>query len=114
MRLHQLAKELNVTAKDLAPHLKKLGIQFKNHMSAISEDDVARIKNLLRPPTAESVVEQRLRPTLIRRRRKEQEEPEAAAQEAIAEEAAQPPAVPAEPVPPEREGKEDKGSAPAA
>ncbi|MCM8776292.1 MAG: translation initiation factor IF-2 N-terminal domain-containing protein, partial [Candidatus Omnitrophica bacterium] len=43
-------------------------------MSAISEDDVARVKNLLNPPTAEAVVEQRLRPTLIRRRRKEKEE----------------------------------------
>lgn len=95
MRLHQLAKELNLAAKDLTPHLKKLGIQFKNHMSAISEDDVARIKNLLRPPTPESVVEQRLRPTIIRRRRKEREEPASEAPEITAEEAAPPPGVPA-------------------
>ena len=106
MRLHQLAKELNVTVKDLTPHLKKLGIEFKNHMSAISEDDVARIKNLLHPPTAESVVEQRLRPTLIRRRRKEQEEPAVEAQASIAEEAAQPPVVPVEPLQPVAEAKE--------
>lgn len=108
MRLHQLAKELNVTAKDLTPHLKKLGIPFKNHMSAISEDDVARIKNLVNPPTAESVVEQRLRPTLIRRRRKEQEEPATAVPEGISEEAAHAPEGPLEPVQPvpevEKEG----------
>jgi translation initiation factor IF-2 len=116
MRLHQLAKELNLTAKDLTPHLKKLGIQFKNHMSAISDDDVARIKNLLHPPTPESVVEQRLRPTLIRRRRKE-EEPAAEAQEHAAEEAAELPAAPDEPAPAEpeaREGERAETAAPAA
>jgi translation initiation factor IF-2 len=103
MRLHQLAKDLNLNAKDLAPHLKKLGIQFKNHMSAISEDDVARIKNLLHPPTPESVVEQRLRPTVIRRRRKEQDEPSAEAPADSTEASASPPPVPAEPVQPEAE-----------
>jgi translation initiation factor IF-2 len=116
MRLHQLAKDLNLTAKDLTPHLKKLGIQFKNHMSAISEDDVARIKNLLHPPTPESVVEQRLRPTLIRRRRKEEEQA-AEVQAHAAEEAAELPAAPDEPVPAEpeaREGERAEAAAPAA
>jgi len=70
MRIHQLAKELDLKAKDLFPHLKKLGIEFKNHMSAISEDDVARVKHLINPPTAENVVEHRIQPTIIRRRRK--------------------------------------------
>ena len=28
MRIHQLAKELDVKAKDIFPHLKKLGIEF--------------------------------------------------------------------------------------
>ena len=70
MRIHELAKELELKAKDIFPHLKKLGIYFKNHMSAISEDDVARVKNALAPPTAENVVEHRIKPTLIRRRRK--------------------------------------------
>ena len=52
MRIHQLAKELNLKTKELFPHLKKLGIEFKNHMSAISEDDIERVKNLLNPPSA--------------------------------------------------------------
>jgi translation initiation factor IF-2 len=73
MRIHELAKELELKAKDLYPHLKKLGIEFKNHMSAISQDDIARVKNALNPPTSEKIVEKRLRPTLIRRRRKKVE-----------------------------------------
>ncbi|MBW1822994.1 MAG: translation initiation factor IF-2 N-terminal domain-containing protein, partial [Deltaproteobacteria bacterium] len=40
MRVHQLAKKFDLTSKDLLPHLKKLGIEAKNHMSSISEDDV--------------------------------------------------------------------------
>ena len=75
MRVHQLAKEFDLTSKDLLPHLKKLGIEAKNHMSSISEDDVERVKNLLNPPSAEKIVEERIKPTIIRRRRKIVEEP---------------------------------------
>ena len=74
MRVHQLAKELNLKTNELFPHLKKLGIEFKNHMSAISEDDIQRVKNLLNPPCAEKIVEERIKPTIIRRRRKTVEE----------------------------------------
>ena len=70
MRLHQLAKELNIETKGLFPHLKKLRIEFKNHMSAISEDDAERVRNLLNPPSADKIVEERIKPTVIRRRRK--------------------------------------------
>ena len=89
MRIHQLAKELNLKAKELFPHLKKLGVEFKNHMTSISGDDVERVKNLLNPPTAEEVVEKRLKPTLIRRRRKVIEEPPAEKKESVEEEVAE-------------------------
>jgi len=89
MRIHQLAKELNLKAKELFPHLKKLGVEFKNHMTSISGDDVERVKNLLNPPTAEEVVEKRLKPTLIRRRRKVIEEPPSEKQESVEEEVAE-------------------------
>jgi translation initiation factor IF-2 len=91
MRVHQLAKELNLKAKELFPHLKKLGIEFKNHMSALSTDDIERVRKLLNPPTAEEIVEKRLQPTLIRRRRKvvvvePPEEPKESAEKETAEE----------------------------
>jgi translation initiation factor IF-2 len=104
MRIHQLAKELDVKAKDIFPHLKKLGIEFKNHMSAISEDDVARVKNAIRPPTAENVVEQRIQPTIIRRRRKAEEEPPPEVEETPQEEVAE--ALPESAQPEEAEKKE--------
>jgi len=75
MRVHQLAKELDLTSKELLPHLKKLGVEAKNHMSSLSEDDVERLKNLLNPPSAEKIVEERIKPTIIRRRRKVVEKP---------------------------------------
>ena len=91
MRVHQLAKELNLKAKELFPHLKKLEIEFKNHMSALSTDDIERVRKLLNPPTAEEIVEKRLQPTLIRRRRKvvveePPEEPKESAEKEVAEE----------------------------
>jgi translation initiation factor IF-2 len=75
MRVHQLAKEFDLTSKNLLLHLKKLGIEANNHMSSISEDDVERVKNLLNPPSAEKIVEERIKPTIIRRRRKIVEKP---------------------------------------
>ncbi|MDX1777447.1 MAG: translation initiation factor IF-2 N-terminal domain-containing protein, partial [Thermodesulfobacteriota bacterium] len=115
MRIHELAKELELKAKDLYPHLKKLGIEFKNHMSAISEDDIARVKNALNPPTSEKIVEKRLRPTLIRRRRKKveaeppspAEEQEISAEEPVIEETPQE-VQPVEEVEQEQQKKEVK------
>ena len=114
MRIHQLAKELDLKAKDIFPHLKKLGIEFKNHMSAISEDDVARVKHLINPPTAENVVEQRIQPTIIRRRRKAEEEPppeiaEAPQEDVVAE--TTPESVQPEEAATEAEAKEEKAEA---
>ena len=37
-RVHKLAKELNITSKDLVERLKKLGLKVKGHMSAIDEE----------------------------------------------------------------------------
>lgn len=110
MRVHELAKELNLKAKDLFPHLKKLGIEFKNHMSAISSDDVERVRKLVNPPTSEEIVEKRLQPTLIRRRRKAVvEEPPEEPKEPLKKEAAE--EVP-EMVQPTRKKKEEEKTPP--
>ncbi|NQU94969.1 MAG: translation initiation factor IF-2 [Candidatus Omnitrophica bacterium] len=37
-RVHKLAKELNITSKDLVERLKKLGVKVKGHMSALDEE----------------------------------------------------------------------------
>jgi translation initiation factor IF-2 len=44
MRVHELAKELNVTSKDLLARLKTLKIAAKSHASALTAEDVARVR----------------------------------------------------------------------
>ncbi len=49
-RVHELAKELNMSSKELLSILAKFGIEAKSHMSAIEENDAEDIrKRLLRP-----------------------------------------------------------------
>ena len=42
MRVHELAKQINVPAKDLVDQLKAEGVDVKSHMSGIDDDVVAR------------------------------------------------------------------------
>ncbi len=44
MRVHELAKELKMTSKWLVQELDALGIEVKNHMSSIEEQDVEKIR----------------------------------------------------------------------
>ncbi len=53
-RVYELAKELNMSSKELLSILTKLGIKAKSHMSAIDDNDAADIrKRLLRPAREE-------------------------------------------------------------
>ncbi|MDK2952104.1 MAG: translation initiation factor [Kosmotogales bacterium] len=45
-RVYELAKELNISAKELIDELLTLGVEVKNHMSSIDDDIVATIKEL--------------------------------------------------------------------
>lgn len=48
IRVHELAKELNITSKELISILKEeFNIEVKNHMSTIEEEDADLIKELL-------------------------------------------------------------------
>ena len=47
VRVYELAKEVGVENKDLISRVRTLGIEIKNHMSALEPDDVARIKRAL-------------------------------------------------------------------
>lgn len=44
IKLHELAKELGATSKELLERAKKLGIEVKSHMSTLTEKDIAQIK----------------------------------------------------------------------
>jgi len=47
VRVHELAKEMNMSSKILLDKLKELGLNVKNHMSTIPSDEVNRIKSMV-------------------------------------------------------------------
>lgn len=73
MRVHELAKELNMNNKDLLDRLLKLGIQVKNHMSTLTDSAVQKIRQQFAENRAEKVEEKRIGRTVIRRRKRTEE-----------------------------------------
>ena len=89
VRVYEVARELGVENRDLIQRIATLGIQVRNHMSVLDPVEVDRIKRSLGKDRSEAMVEERIRPTVVRRkRRKKTEETEQpAAAEAVAPEA---------------------------
>lgn len=87
VRVHELAKELKMENKDLLKLLEKMGLSVKTVHSTLEDSDVERVKNQISLSRKEGVVEQRIKPTVIRRRVKREDVtpslPEPAAQEAV-------------------------------
>jgi translation initiation factor IF-2 len=90
IRVYQLAKELSVENAELIDKLKSLGFEVKNHMSTLSEGEVDRVRSEYTKTEEVKVDEIRIKPGIIRRRKKAAEVPEVV--EAVEE-------APAEPVP---------------
>jgi len=44
MRIHQLAKKLNLDSKKIIKKLKELGVEVKSHMSSLDEDTIEILK----------------------------------------------------------------------
>lgn len=47
IRVHELAKELGKSSKELLDILEKLNIEVKGHMSTLEDDEVTRVKEIL-------------------------------------------------------------------
>ncbi len=92
IRIYELARELNMENKDLLQKMQAMDIEVKNHMSSLDEALVSRIKNELfgKKEKTEIVEDKRIKPNLIRRRKRraplepEKPEPVMAAEEAEA------------------------------
>jgi translation initiation factor IF-2 len=71
-RVYELARDLNVTNKDLLEKLKEMDIPVGSHMSSLDEEAVASIKDNLRgKATSQGQIEEtRVKSTVIRRRKK--------------------------------------------
>ncbi|SES78136.1 translation initiation factor IF-2 [Anaerobranca gottschalkii] len=48
-RVYELAKDLNITSKELIKKMEELNISVKNHMSSINDDDFEKIYNYFNP-----------------------------------------------------------------
>ncbi len=80
LRVHELAKELNMNSKELLDRILKMGISVKNHMSTLSESAIAKIREHLQGEGPKKVEEKRIGRQVIRRRKKTEMEELAEAQ----------------------------------
>ena len=89
LRVYELARDLNMTNKVLLEKLDDLDISVKSHMSALDDDTIAKIKSSFfsTPKKEETIEETRVKPTVIRRRRKHVEVEASATPEAEPQEA---------------------------
>jgi translation initiation factor IF-2 len=69
MRVNELAKELQLENKELIAKLKEMGLEIKSHASTLTDEQVKKVKDRLVKVVKESIVEQRVMPTVIRRRK---------------------------------------------
>jgi len=69
-RVYELARDLNMTNQVLMSKLNDLDISVKSHMSALDDETVTRIRRQLFGKKEETIEETRIKPTVIRRRRK--------------------------------------------
>ena len=70
VRVYELAKELSMDSKELVEKLKAGGIPVKNYMSTLDEQAMAKAREVALGVVSEVIEEKRIRPTVIRRRKK--------------------------------------------
>jgi translation initiation factor IF-2 len=81
-RVYELARELNMTNKALLEKISTLDLGLNSHMSTLDDGHEATIRQLIQGGPSPDRDEKRVRPTVIRRRRKVEEKIE---EEAVAE-----------------------------
>ncbi|MBW2609280.1 MAG: translation initiation factor IF-2 [Deltaproteobacteria bacterium] len=70
VRVYELAKELNMDSKKLVEKLQASGMNIKNYMSTLDEDAASKAKDIVTGVTSEVIEEKRIKPRVIRRRKK--------------------------------------------
>ena len=70
VRVYELAKELNIENKALVEKLKAGGLDIKNYMSTLDEEDARKARDIVEGVTSEVIEEKRIKPRVIRRRKK--------------------------------------------
>jgi len=72
LRVYELARELSMENKVLLEKLREMNVEVKSHMSSLTDEAVERVKEgLFQPEEPEEIIEhKRIKPNVIRRRRK--------------------------------------------
>jgi translation initiation factor IF-2 len=96
IRVYELARDLNMTNRELLDRIRDLDIEVNSHMSSLDENEVADVKSALFGEKDDQLEEKRVRPTVIRRR-KIATPPEPPTANADTAQAAEPESPPAEP-----------------
>ncbi|MGC9982068.1 MAG: translation initiation factor IF-2 [Polyangia bacterium] len=68
IRVYELAKEVGLAPKDMVAKIRSLGVEVGNHMSNLDGVDADRVRRAIERERQESLVEERLSDTVIRRR----------------------------------------------
>jgi translation initiation factor IF-2 len=100
-RIYELARDFNMTNKDFIEKLQSMEIPVKSHMSSLDDETIARVKEALSGKKPSELEEKRIKPTVIRRRRKKGADQSVTLETApeSEEEPEQPPAVDEQPEP---------------
>jgi translation initiation factor IF-2 len=70
VRIYELAKDLNMDSNEIVEKLQGAGFPINNSLSSLDNDDLARAKDCLFGVKNEILEEKRIKPTVIRRRKK--------------------------------------------
>ncbi len=69
VRVYEVARDLGMDNKALVALFQSVGVsEVRNHMSAVAPEAVERVKRHLEKQKAQKVVEERIRPTVVKRR----------------------------------------------
>ncbi|MBC7173073.1 MAG: translation initiation factor IF-2 N-terminal domain-containing protein, partial [Polyangiaceae bacterium] len=69
VRVYELARDLGLDNKVLIQRMASMGIQVRNHMSVLEAPEVDRVRRNFDKASSSAVVEERIRPTVVRRKR---------------------------------------------
>src|SRR5258708_29300480 len=69
VRIYEVAKELGMEQKALVALVESMGFgDVRNHMSSVEPEIVERVRRLIEKQKSTAVVEERIRPTVVKRR----------------------------------------------
>jgi len=70
IRVYELARELKMESKELVEALNAGGLDIKNYMSTLDEEMTSKARKVISGAISEVVIEKRVKPRVIRRRKK--------------------------------------------